>query len=178
MVNAKMATAGHIGTHVLALTAGLGAGAGMMYLFDPSRGRSRRDRLGSEASGLLHKYERKIEKRGKDLLHRAQGAAAEAVAIFAPEEQVSDDILADRVRSRMGHLIQNPHAIEVHARNGVITLEGKLAHAEKRRLREEVGAIPGVVRVRDSVTSRFAFAPGMLLGLAAGLSFLGKARKA
>jgi hypothetical protein len=157
---------------VLALTAGLGAGAGLMYLCDPHRGRARRKQLAARASGLLHRDENKLEKHAKDLLHRVEGFVAEAASALAPEEKITDEVLVERVRSRMGHVLPHPHEIQVHAHHGVVTLEGKLIHAERRRLKEEVRAIPGVKRVNDRLTPRSVFAPGLLVGLAAGLALL------
>jgi len=149
-----------------------------MYLFDPARGRSRRDRLMAEASALFHRDERRLAKHGKALVNRMRGIAAETAAAFAPEEPVADEVLVERVRSRMGHLIPNPHEIQVHARDGVVTLEGKLAHSARRRLRHEVEAIPGVQGVDDRLLDRFALTPGFLVGLAAGFSLLGKLARA
>lgn len=163
------------GEDILALTAGLGAGAGLMYLCDPDRGRSRRNRLVAQAAGLLHHDENRLKKRAKDMLNRAHGFVAEAASTFAPEEQVPDDTLADRVRSRMGHILSESQGIQVHAHDGVVTLEGRLTHAERRMLGKEVGAIPGVTRVNDRMGSRRVFAPGLLMGIAAGLALFTKA---
>ena len=163
-----------IGEDVLALTLGLGAGAGLMFLCDPLRGRSRRKRLIAQTAGLLHQDKHKVEKRAKDMLNRVQGFVAEAASTLAPEAHVTDEVLAQRVRSRMGHVLSNPKAVRIDAHNGVITLEGKLTHAEKRMLREQVSAIPGVTRVDDRLRSRSVFAPGLLLGIAAGITMFRK----
>jgi hypothetical protein len=162
---------------VLALTAGLGAGAGLMYFFDPKRGRSRRRRVIGEVSSLLHKDEHKLEKRGKDLLNRARGVVSKAAAVLSPEEHVSDEVLAERVRSHMGHLISNPHEIHVHAANGVIRVEGNLSHAERHRLHKEIEAVAGVRCVHDGLKYRFPITPGILLGLAAGISLFRKTHR-
>lgn len=149
-----------------------------MYLFDPRRGRVRRGRIVAEASSLLHHDERRLAKRGKYLWNRLRGAASEAAAALTSAEHVSDDVLAERVRSKMGHVISNPHEIQVHAANGVVRLEGKLGRAEKRRLHRAVEAIPGVKCVHDETARRFGLSPGILVGLAAGLSLFGKVARA
>ncbi len=154
---------------VLALAAGLGAGAGLMYLYDPDRGRSRRKRLVSEATGLLNRGEKLVEKQGIDLLNRARGLVHETTTAFLKEE-IPDDVLAERVRSRMGHVLAHPHEVQVKAEGGVITLEGNLSRADRARLTEEVEAIPGVKRVKDHLAPRTVATPGMLMGLAAGLA--------
>ncbi len=169
----------HTHTHrgiedMLALTAGLGLGAGAMYLCDPDRGRSRRSKLMGEAVGLLHRDENKLKKRGKDLLNKARGMVAEAVAALTPEEEATDQVLTERVRSRIGHVVPAPHDIQVHVRKSVVTLEGRLTHADRRRLIEEVEAISGVARVEDHLGPRTRFSPGLLIGLAAGFALFRK----
>jgi len=47
-------------------------------------------------------------------------------------------------RTSMGHIVSRPHEIRVQAKDGIVTLEGLVTHAEKRRFREEVRTIPGV----------------------------------
>ncbi len=159
-----------VAEEILALAAGVGAGAGLMYLYDPDRGRSRRKRLTAEATGLLHRGEKVIEKHGTDLVNRARGLMFEATSAFVPEEEVDDDVLAERVRSRMGHVLARPHEVHVHAQKGVITLEGNLSRADRARLTEEVEGVPGVKRVKDHLAPRSAATPGLLMGLAAGLA--------
>src|ERR1035437_7438800 len=168
-------TCRRVAEDTLALMAGLGAGAGLMYLCDPGQGRARRGRLAAQASRMVRRDENKLERHAKDLLHRVQGFAAETASAIMPDEPVTDDVLADRVRSGIGHLVLHQQGIEVHARDGVVTLEGKLTHAERRRLEKEVKAIPGVKRVDNRLASPWSpFVPGLVVGLAAGLGLLRK----
>jgi len=166
--------AAHIAEDILVLTAGLGTGAGLMYLCDPNRGRARRSRLAGEFLGFIRRDENRMAKRAKDVLNRVGGLAAEAVSALTEEESVTDEVLVARVRTRLGHVLSHPHEVKVRADNGVVTLEGKLTHAERRLLREEVKAIPGVKRIDYRLKARSSFAPGLLIGLAAGLALLGK----
>ena len=170
----KGATCRRVTEDIVALTAGLGAGAGLMYLCDPHRGRARRSWLIAETAGLLHRDENKLKKRAKDMPNRVQGFVAETGSALAPEQQVPDEVLIDRIRSRMGHILSDLQAIRVHAQDGVVTLEGRLTHAERRLLRVEVRAIPGVKRVNDRLGSRLAVTPGLLMGLAAGIALFTK----
>jgi hypothetical protein len=72
-----------LGESTLALTAGAGVGAGLMYLCDPNRGHSRRRGLMGEASELLHRDAKKLEKGGKHLFRRLRGVVTEAEAALA-----------------------------------------------------------------------------------------------
>lgn len=153
------------------LAAGLSAGAALMYFCDADRGRARRKRFADEIFSALRRKENTLEKRGRDVLNRVAGAIAEEVSAIKPREHVDDGALVERVRSRMGHVTGQAHEIRVTARNGAIELEGgALSHAEKRRLLEVVRAIPGVRRVDDRLSAKSMFPPGLLIGLAAGLT--------
>jgi hypothetical protein len=166
-----------IAEDILVLTAGLGAGAGVMYLCDSRRGRARRGRLIAEFSHLIPRDKGRGAKRAKDLLNRVGGLAAEAVSALVStlddEGPVPDEVLVGRVRGRMGHILANPDEIRVHAREGVVTLQGQVTHTERRRLRQELRGIAGVRRVNDCLTTRSLLAPGLLMGLAAGLALFG-----
>jgi hypothetical protein len=72
----------------------------------------------------------------------------------------------------MGHVLSHPNAVNVHAKDGVVTLEGEVTHAERRRFRQELRTIAGVKRVNDCLTTRSLVAPGLLIGLAAGFALL------
>jgi hypothetical protein len=172
--NSKYGTYGRLAEDLLALTAGVGAGVGLMYFCDPHRGRERRNRLAGEAAHLLRRDESKLEKHGKDLLNRVAGFAAKTVSAVMPEEEVSDEALLERVRSKVGHALSHPREIRIDAAEGVITLRGKLTHAEKRLLTEVVRSVPGVKGVKDRITRPPVFAPGLLMGLAAGLAMFAK----
>lgn len=172
--NAKSAAFRRVAEDVLALTAGLGAGAGLMYLYDPRRGRARRRRIIERTTGLLHRDESRIEKTGKDLLNRMRGVLADTATALSSEAHVPDETLVERVRSKIGHILENPHEVQVSARSGVVTIEGKLGHAQRRQLREEISAIPGVKRIEGHLAHRLAFNPALLAGLAAGLALLKK----
>jgi len=173
--NSRQHVSRRVGEDVLALAAGAGLGAGLMYFFDPNRGRSRRSRLIGEANGLLHHGENGLEKRGKDLLNRIKGIGVRVAEEIAPEEQLPDGLLLERIRSRMGHIVSNPHEVEVRVEEGVVTLEGRLAHPERRRLREEIRAMPGVKRLDAHLGRPPALTPALLIGLGAGLALFRKA---
>ena len=138
-----------IAEDILVLTAGLGTGAGLMYLCDPKRGRARRGRLIAEFSGLIRRDEGRMKKRAKDLLNRVGGLAAEAVSALTEEEPVADEVLIERVRGRMGHVLVHPHAVEIHAKDGVVTLAGaveqKSLASRAVNIAKKVKGVKGVI---------------------------------
>src|SRR5215813_9961084 len=66
----------------VAVGAALGAGAGLMYLFDPDRGACRRATLKDGATHMLNKTGSVAGAASRDLANRARGLAAQASSIF------------------------------------------------------------------------------------------------
>ena len=95
-----------------------GAGAGLMFLFDPNRGGRRRGFIGDKTVHVAKFVSRGFRKSGKDLSNRTRGVVAETSARVA-REGVADDILAERVRSKLGRVLSHPRAIDVMAQKRV-----------------------------------------------------------
>lgn len=64
------------------LVGGLGLGAALMYLFDPDRGRGRRERIRDKAEDAANKAGEYAEKMSRDIRDRASEVVAEAKGIF------------------------------------------------------------------------------------------------
>jgi predicted transcriptional regulator len=127
----------------------LAAGAALMYLFDPTRGGYRRTVVREKAARLYNSAGDVIGAAGRDLGNRATGFAAEARSRFESDEPVSDDKLAQRVRSRIGHEVSHPHAIEVTVRDGCVIVQGPVLANEVDNLLTCVRSIPGVQNVES-----------------------------
>ena len=67
---------------ILALLGGLGAGAAIMYLYDPNGGRRRRALIRDKAVGVSNDLRQGIESRSRDLGNRAKGLIHEAKSIM------------------------------------------------------------------------------------------------
>jgi len=130
--------------------AGVGLGAGCMYLMDPDRGRARRARLQDKATSACREVRTSVEKAQADLANRAHGLLAEAKSELQ-YEPVEEDQLIARVRAKLGRLVSHPHAIEVIASDGAITLSGAVLEREAQHLVSEVGSIHGVSSVCDDL---------------------------
>jgi len=127
----------------MAVGAAMGAGAGLMYLFDPDRGACRRAMLRDGAIHAINKAGSAAGTASRDLTNRARGFAAQAGSIFRSGD-TDDDILAARVRSKMGRVVSHPGAIEVTALNGLVRLNGEILAHEVDALLSCVRAAPGV----------------------------------
>ena len=131
-----------------ALIAGLGAalGAGLMYLLDPSHGRRRRAVARDKAKHYGTKAGTTVQRTSRDAWNRTRGAAIETRKRIQGEE-VPDGVLVDRVRSEMGHVIDQPAAVLVTSSGGHVTLTGAVRPGEVERLLERVSEVPGVLGV-------------------------------
>ena len=125
-----------------------GLGAGLMYVFDPDRGKRRRALLRNKAQ---HAARVAIDAGGKtrrDVRNHLLGAVAELESVFRSGE-VTDDVLAARVRSRLGRVVSHPSAIEVRAVGGLIILSGQILAKEEHPLLDSVITISGVKNIKN-----------------------------
>jgi osmotically-inducible protein OsmY len=133
-----------------ALVGGLGLGAALMYLFDPDRGRRRRALIRDKAEGAANKAGDYAGKMSRDLRNRAYGVVAETKSIFRQEE-VTDNVLVDRVRAKLGHYSVHVGAIDVTAQNGTVTLRGPVLANEVPEVLLAVGSVRGVKDVDNQL---------------------------
>lgn len=125
---------------------GFAAGAALMYLYDPSRGKRRRAGVRDKTLKAYADFACQLEKAGRDLSHRAHGLVAEARSLASKPDPY---VLAERVRTRIGRAVTHPHAIQVQNENGVIVLEGPILAKEVNKLLRAVRSVPGVREIRD-----------------------------
>jgi uncharacterized membrane protein len=128
--------------------AGACVGAAGMFLIDPTRGARRRGVIRDRLAHAGHLTSDCIETTRRDFAQRAQGLWAEAYRRFESED-VPDPILAERVRAKLGRYVSHPHAVEVDADCGCVTLRGQILTHEVKPLLRAVGRIPGVQEVDD-----------------------------
>jgi osmotically-inducible protein OsmY len=121
-------------------------GAGAMYYLDPNTGARRRSLLRDQ----LVKFSNTASERAENFSERAgdkvQGAVAEA-SRHLEHERVPNETLVARVRSEMGRYVSHPHAVDVTANSGVVTLTGNILSQEVQPFVSKVYTIPGVNHV-------------------------------
>ena len=128
---------------------GLGLGASVMYLLDPERGRRRRAMLRDGVLSRAIDSELFLKKSRRDIGNRARGMAAKTRNRVFPGRPVEDDVLAERVRSKMGRYVSHPGAIEVSVAAGQVTLRGPVLADEADGLVRAVESVRGVREVAD-----------------------------
>jgi uncharacterized membrane protein len=130
---------------------GAAIGVALMYFLDPNSGRRRRARTRDKAVHAARVVSEGAKVTARDTVHRAQGAWAEARRLFSHEE-VDDGVLVERVRAELGRVVSHPHAIEVAANGGHLTLIGPILSYEVRPLLQVARRVPGVRAVSDQLT--------------------------
>jgi uncharacterized membrane protein len=135
----------------LAALGGLGLGAGLMFIFDPVRGRRRRALLRDQLAHAGRVLARATRTTSRDLNHRAYGMLAEGSHLFQHDE-ASDEVLALRVRAKLGRSVSHPHAISVTVNGGQLTLSGPVLAHEVDRMLSGVSSVRGVEGIDNMLT--------------------------
>lgn len=125
---------------------GLVLGAGLMYLFDPERGRTRRTRIRDRITGALSDSREFLDDAVHDLRDRAGGSAGSSSTESRPD-RAPDETIGDRVRAKLGRYVSHPRAISVDAREGSVTLSGPILRGEAEALIDAVSSVRGVIEV-------------------------------
>lgn len=125
------------------LVRGMAIGAGLMYLLDPDRGRRRRAMVRDQVVSSWSDLDDAVDVAGRDLKNRARGVLAETRSRIRGGE-VDDQVLTARIRSQIGRVVSHPHAVEVEAESGCVTLRGPVLEAEEDRLLAAVKGVRGV----------------------------------
>jgi hypothetical protein len=132
----------------LAILGSVGLGAGLMYLLDTDRGRRRRAQLRDKAKHALNESRHSMRITARDFRNRVRGLSAGAKTLVN-RRPVSDEVLVERVRSKMGRIVSHPHSVIVTADNRRVTLSGPILTNEVEKLIVCASAIPGVTGVEN-----------------------------
>lgn len=121
------------------------AGAGLMYLLDPRGGARRRALIRDQvlhAGRSARMYTGKLARRAKN---EVRGGIEEQKAWWRERgERIDDDVLVERVRAQLGHVLRHPAAVHVTANDGTISLRGLVLHGETRKVCDRLEATRGV----------------------------------
>jgi osmotically-inducible protein OsmY len=87
----------------------------------------------------------------------ALGAAALWLTVAAVDNwrrespEVSDEVLRQRVRTRLAELVTRPDAVQVVVKDGVVRLSGEVLPQERDALLMALIGVPGVWRLRNAL---------------------------
>ena len=125
---------------------GLALGAGLMYLYDPERGRRRRHLVRDKFMRGARRMGTAAGRTASDVRHRTRGLGARARHLVQ-RRPPDDRVLEERVRAQLGRLSAHPHAIDVFAQQGTIELTGPILASELPQVVEGVRRVRGVAEV-------------------------------
>jgi hypothetical protein len=132
----------------LGLLGAAGIGAGLTFFLDPRLGRRRRALVRDKAARLAHVTSDAADTTSRDLGNRARGLVAE-LRSRARREDVSDEVVVERVRARIGTAVRHPGSIDVSAQNGRVVLSGPVLADEVARLLRRAAGVRGVRAVEN-----------------------------
>lgn len=133
-------------TKLSSCMASAGLGAAVMYLCDPDRGRRRRALIQDQLNHFCSQAAKATDVVRRDATNRLAGTIAELRGATR-SDMVSDEVLADRVRARLGRFVSHAAAIDVKTQGGCVLLEGPILAAEVGPLVAAVRRVRGVQRV-------------------------------
>jgi CBS domain-containing protein len=131
------------------LAGGVGIGAGMMYFFDPDKGRRRRALVRDKAISWSRRTRRGTKAAARDMRYRAQGLMASVTSWVRRDRAPSDRVLTERIRAALGLATQHPGSIDVQARHGVVILQGPVLEEEVEKILSAVQRVEGVERIEN-----------------------------
>src|SRR5689334_6737336 len=108
---------------------GTALGASLMFLLDPRTGKRRRALLRDKLRHASRIGARRLRSLERVAVHELQGAMARSAQAAG---DVSDELLAERVRSQIGHVVSHPRALRIQVRGGRVTLSGEVLCDEVR----------------------------------------------
>lgn len=127
------------------------AGAALAYLFDPDRGKARRNVLVDRTAALFRRTGRKAERLGRRVGAEAYGLKQKATHIRSERMPENDETLRDKVMSEVFTPRGFPKdRIVVNVENGVVHLRGEVDHPEQiTEIEREVRGVLGVADVEN-----------------------------
>lgn len=133
-------------------------GAGVMYFFDPDRGRRRRALFRDQ---LIHGAHEAEDLRGtaastaRHVRNRARGVLAQTRSRMN-DSRVEDTVLEGRLRAELGRLVQPVGDIRAEVLEGAVRLTGTIDVADEERLVSGLRQVPGVASVHNQLRHRAA----------------------
>ena len=124
-------------------------GATAMYIFDEHSGGRRRGLARDKAIHFFKELQWNSARRAEDLKNRAVGTVQEVRSRVRDAQQapIDDEVLEQRVRAQLGHVVTHPGALVVKAEEGRVTITGPVLVGERERIEARLNKTRGVAEV-------------------------------
>jgi BON domain len=129
---------------------GIGIGALAAFIADPRGGRRRRALARDQLVRASRKTRDALDATARDLANRTSGMVAATRGRWT-DRPVDDRRLVERVRAALGRVCSHPHAIDVEATDGHVTLRGPILASEADRIAGSVAGVRGVTSVANQL---------------------------
>jgi hypothetical protein len=129
------------------------AGAGLMYVLDPVQGARRRALSRDQIGHAGRQMRDATETIRRDARNRGRGLWAGLLSGLAAVD-VPDDVLEERIRSRLGTLVHYARLVQVRSERGRVFLSGVIASDEIGRVVRRIRAMAGVAAVENQLALR------------------------
>lgn len=137
---------------LLRIATAFAAGAAAMYYFDPATGRRRRAQIRDQAVSTGHDAENFARTTSRRAAGRIQGAVARTRENLSTAP-IDDDQLHDRIRARLGHVLDKPGEVNVDVYDGQVVLRGSASTADEiDDVLETVSAMRGVAGIDNRLS--------------------------
>ena len=131
---------------IMRIATAFATGAAAMYFLDPLAGNRRRALVRDKGVAAGHDLERLAREQTTHAADRLHGVVAETRAALAATP-VGDTQLRERIRTRLGRLVDDPGDISVHVQGGQVVLRGSASAGEIEDVLETVAAMRGVAGI-------------------------------
>ncbi len=135
------------------LLAGAGIGVGLMYFLDSAMGKRRRARVRDRIVHGAVKLRKAADAAARDGRNRIFGSLAGFWSLMR-HNKPSDDVLVERLKSRIGRCVAHPSYIEVDAADGRVSLSGPVLDWEEDDLISAVKSVRGVKEIENRLDVR------------------------
>jgi hypothetical protein len=123
---------------------GMTFGSTLTFFLDGRRGKARRTMIQDKVKHYVLRAQTLIYRRQRGAFYKTMGMFAELRGRLKSEPHVLDEVLVARIRSRIGRNTSYPHAIEVLAHDGQVTLKGRALPYEIPDILDSVKSTRGV----------------------------------
>lgn len=131
--------------HSVTLLSGMALGAALMYIMDPNRGAARRAHARDKVVRGTRVLGRNLNKQGRNIVNHAIGSVADVGSGIRDRfRDIDDDVLTERVRAQIGHVVSHPRLVEVTVRNGRATITGDVLEGEREKIANVLSKTRGV----------------------------------
>lgn len=138
---------------VMRIATAFATGAAAMYFLDPVAGGRRRALVRDKGVAARHGLEDFAEARARRAADKARGLVAETRAALA-SAPVGDVQLHDRIRSRLGRLVDAPGEVKVDVQSGNVVLRGTASADEIDDVLATVSGMRGVAGIDNHLVAR------------------------